>query len=62
MHAEAWALISEYRDRPEWTQFLKECAIHDTKQQRKLHFEDYLIKVKIGYIRNCTSKLNYSYY
>ncbi|KAG2237990.1 hypothetical protein INT48_002552, partial [Thamnidium elegans] len=44
MHAEAWALISEYRDRPEWTQFLKECAIHDTKQQRKLHFEDYLIK------------------
>ncbi|GAA5804333.1 hypothetical protein HPULCUR_009820 [Helicostylum pulchrum] len=44
MHAEAWALISEYRDRPEWTLFLKECAIHDTKQQRKLHFEDYLIK------------------
>lgn len=61
MHAEAWALTSEYRDRPEWNNFLKECAILNTfsiplnlnhlllndtiQQQKKLHFQDYLIKV-----------------
>jgi hypothetical protein len=70
MHAEAWTLVSEYRDRPEWQMLLKECTILDSYsiplnlnhlldannattsittaalQQKKLHFEDYLIKVK----------------
>lgn len=59
MHAEAWALTTEYRDRPEWTHFLRECTLlnsfsiplnyvllNDTmQQQKKLHFQDYLIKV-----------------
>lgn len=67
MHAEAWTLTSEYRDRSEWNQFfLKECTILDSysiplnlnqslidsssaqpsyQQHKKLHFEDYLIKV-----------------
>lgn len=64
MHAEAWTLTSEYRDRPEWNIFVKDCAILDShliplshlliqddhqlqlqqQQQKKLHFEDYLIK------------------
>lgn len=62
MHAEAWALASEYRDKPEWNNFLKECTIVDSysiplnlnhlllyeQQQKKLHFEDYLIKVSIN--------------
>lgn len=30
MHAEAWALTSEYRDRPEWACFLKDCTILDS--------------------------------
>lgn len=66
MHAEAWTLASEYRDRPEWSIFVKDCAILDShliplshlliqddhqlqqqqQQQKKLHFEDYLIKVR----------------
>ncbi|KAI8991797.1 hypothetical protein BDF20DRAFT_909527 [Mycotypha africana] len=67
LHAEAWTLTSEYRSRPEWADFLKECSIIQTQlslvsttlnlfnrqgeqkqsyyeQQKKLHFEDYLIK------------------
>lgn len=77
MHAEAWTLTSEYRDRPEWNQcFLKECTVLDSHsiplnlnhllldnnntnltqlqqqqqsyaQPKKLHFEDYLIKVSM---------------
>lgn len=43
-HTEAWSLISIYRDRSEWAQFTKECSEDSTEQQRKLHFEDYLIK------------------
>ncbi|KAI7907679.1 uncharacterized protein BX663DRAFT_491691 [Cokeromyces recurvatus] len=27
MHAESWSLMSEYRDRQEWTSFIKECEI-----------------------------------
>lgn len=60
MHAEAWALCSEYRDQPEWSLFLKDCAILDSYSlpspvnsdihmscppSKRLHFEDYLIKV-----------------
>ncbi|GAN04811.1 phosphatidylinositol 3,4,5-trisphosphate-dependent Rac exchanger 1 protein-like [Mucor ambiguus] len=30
LHAEAWALLSEYRDRPEWACFLKDCTILDS--------------------------------
>lgn len=62
MHAEAWALTTEYRDRPEWNHFLRECALINSfsiplnlnllndsimqqQQQKKLHFQDYLIKV-----------------
>ncbi|KAI8644125.1 hypothetical protein BD408DRAFT_363593 [Parasitella parasitica] len=30
LHAEAWALTSEYRDRPEWACFLKDCTIKDS--------------------------------
>lgn len=37
-------MISIYRDRSEWAQFTKECSEDSTEQQRKLHFEDYLIK------------------
>ncbi|KAI7893499.1 Dbl homology domain-containing protein [Mucor mucedo] len=61
MHAEAWALTTEYRDRPEWNHFLRECALINSfsiplnlnllndsimqqQQQKKLHFQDYLIK------------------
>ncbi|CAO0801419.1 unnamed protein product [Mucor circinelloides] len=59
LHAEAWTLTSEYRDRPEWACFLKDCTILDSysipplnlnttlseqQQAKKLHFEDYLIK------------------
>ncbi|KAI9482949.1 MAG: hypothetical protein EXX96DRAFT_478411 [Benjaminiella poitrasii] len=59
MHAEAWTLTSEYRDRTEWVNFIKECEFPDPysissptspefqqeqHQLRKLHFEDYLIK------------------
>ncbi|KAI9276551.1 Dbl homology domain-containing protein [Sporodiniella umbellata] len=45
-HTEAWSLISIYRDRPEWAYFTKECSeeVKDSEQQRKLRFEDYLIK------------------
>ncbi|KAI8375102.1 hypothetical protein EDC96DRAFT_345545 [Choanephora cucurbitarum] len=56
MHADAWALFSEYRDRPEWSSFLKDCTTLDAyidsfrvipdsiSQPKKLQFEDYLIK------------------
>ncbi|KAI8335231.1 hypothetical protein BD560DRAFT_414204 [Blakeslea trispora] len=56
LHADAWALFSEYRDRPEWSSFLKDCTTLDTyidhfrlasdsiSQTKKLQFEDYLIK------------------
>lgn len=62
MHAEAWALTTAYRDRPEWNHFLRDCALFNSCtmafnlnnvfntdsmiQQKKLHFQDYLIKVK----------------
>ncbi|KAL9548225.1 hypothetical protein MBANPS3_005787 [Mucor bainieri] len=84
MHAEAWALTSEYRDRPEWACFLKDCTILDSysiplnlntlsittfttapttpveqqqqqQQAKKLHFEDYLIKLLIKEIIRYTS-------
>ncbi|KAI8884373.1 hypothetical protein K501DRAFT_332689 [Backusella circina FSU 941] len=29
-HAEAWSLCSKYRERPEWTGFLKECVVLDS--------------------------------
>ncbi|RCI01787.1 hypothetical protein CU098_010211 [Rhizopus stolonifer] len=56
LHAEAWTLFSEYRDRPEWSGFLKDCVMLDScfipftlasnslSQPKKLQFEDYLIK------------------
>jgi|JXWR01.1.fsa_nt_gb hypothetical protein len=50
MHTEAWSLLSFYRNRSEWAQFIKECTSQDDDsllqhQQKRLHFEDYLIKV-----------------
>ncbi|KAG1161907.1 hypothetical protein G6F37_002638 [Rhizopus arrhizus] len=49
MHTEAWSLLSFYRNRSEWAQFIKECTSQDDDsllqhQQKRLHFEDYLIK------------------
>ncbi|KAI8141884.1 hypothetical protein BJV82DRAFT_617870 [Fennellomyces sp. T-0311] len=57
-HDEAWSLCEEYRDRPEWSQFVKECmaliaesatpssviSITDQPIGKQLQFEDYLIK------------------
>ncbi|KAI9275350.1 hypothetical protein BY458DRAFT_546317 [Sporodiniella umbellata] len=51
MHSEAWSLVSVYRNRSEWANFIKECSTQDTteddslpNQHKRLHFEDYLIK------------------
>lgn len=44
-HTEAWSLLSIYRNRSEWAQFTKECVSQDIGEERRLHFEDYLIKV-----------------
>ncbi|CAO3703328.1 unnamed protein product [Rhizopus stolonifer] len=51
MHSEAWSLVSVYRNRSEWADFIKECSTQKVRendsllhQQRRLHFEDYLIK------------------
>ncbi|EIE78977.1 hypothetical protein RO3G_03682 [Rhizopus delemar RA 99-880] len=43
-HTEAWSLLSIYRNRSEWAQFTKECVSQDIGEERRLHFEDYLIK------------------
>ncbi|KAF7732735.1 hypothetical protein EC973_000006 [Apophysomyces ossiformis] len=54
-HSEAWYLCSEYRTRPDWACFLKDCAIMDSANEppflveplmtaKRLHFDDYLIK------------------
>ncbi|KAI8393577.1 Dbl homology domain-containing protein, partial [Radiomyces spectabilis] len=51
-HTDALDLCIEYRSKPEWTLFLKECAAVDPMQSpsnpsvanKRLHFEDYLIK------------------
>ncbi|KAG1176142.1 hypothetical protein G6F71_003610 [Rhizopus microsporus] len=43
---EACQLVSFYRNRPEWNQFLKECLDTQDEEimQKRLHLEDYLIK------------------
>ncbi|KAI8388809.1 uncharacterized protein BYT42DRAFT_561317 [Radiomyces spectabilis] len=65
LHDEAWSLCAEYRGRPEWTSFIRECMPTENQNytspsvqsgqgsetttfggtgNKRLHFEDYLIK------------------
>ncbi|KAG0187536.1 hypothetical protein DFQ28_006228 [Apophysomyces sp. BC1034] len=66
LHSEAWSLCSDYRTRPDWTFFLKDCAMMDSTNEisclvepavaaKRLHFEDYMIKLLIKEIIRYTA-------